>query len=170
MSPTVFAIVGHSGAGKTTLIERLLPILCAKGLRVATIKHSHHAPALDVAGTDSYRHKYAGATASMLVTQAGLKLITDSQPEYGPCELAKRYFSDMDMVLVEGYSQAACRKIEVLRSACDAVPRCLHEHGLIALVTDVDTAPPSIKRYGLDDSQGVADFIFEMHQHAGRPA
>ncbi len=170
MNPTVIAIVGHSGAGKTTLIERLLPLLCAKGLRVATIKHSHHAPALDVAGTDSYRHKYAGASASMLVTPVGLKLVTDCQPEYGPCELAERYYSDMDVVLVEGYSQAACRKIEVLHSACDSVPRCLHEHGFIALVTDVDTVLASIKRYGLDDSQGVADFIFEMHQHVGRPA
>ena len=48
MSPCVIAIVGHSGAGKTTLIERLLPVLLRSGLAVATIKHSHHQVELDI--------------------------------------------------------------------------------------------------------------------------
>lgn len=164
MNPTVIAIVGHSGAGKTTLIAHLLPILVAHGLHVATIKHSHHDPALDVAGTDSFRHKQAGAMASMLVTASGMQLVTDNQNSHGPEQLARRYFQDMDMVLAEGYTQADCSKIEVLRKACNSVPRCQHESGLLALVTDVDCELPKLKKFQLTDIDGIARFVLDMHQ------
>ena len=57
----VLGIVGWSGSGKTTLIERLLPALCLSGMRVSTIKHSHHDIVLDAEGKDSARHRLAGA-------------------------------------------------------------------------------------------------------------
>ena len=40
--PTAICIVGSKNAGKTSLIERLLPELAARGRRVATIKHDAH--------------------------------------------------------------------------------------------------------------------------------
>ena len=35
-------IAGRSGAGKTTLIARLIPELNRRGLAVSTVKHAHH--------------------------------------------------------------------------------------------------------------------------------
>jgi len=65
--PNVFIFVGHSGCGKTTLIEKLLRELSGRGLRVAVIKHAHHRVVLDTPGKDSWRYKQAGAAISMLV-------------------------------------------------------------------------------------------------------
>jgi GTPase SAR1 family protein len=78
MIPKVFIFVGHSGAGKTTLIEKLLRELSGRGLRVATIKHAHHKVVLDTPGKDSWRYKQAGAVMSMLVTSNELRLLIPS--------------------------------------------------------------------------------------------
>ena len=57
----VIGLAGWSGAGKTTLLVRLIPVLRARGLRVATLKHAHHAFDVDQPGKDSFRHREAGA-------------------------------------------------------------------------------------------------------------
>ena len=59
--PRVLGIAGWSGSGKTTLIIKLLPLLAKRGVRVATLKHAHHAFDVDVPGKDSYEHRKAGA-------------------------------------------------------------------------------------------------------------
>src|ERR1043166_5269352 len=57
----IFGFAGFSGSGKTTLIEQLIPLFIARGLKVALIKHAHHAFDVDQPGKDSYRHRQAGA-------------------------------------------------------------------------------------------------------------
>jgi molybdopterin-guanine dinucleotide biosynthesis protein B len=59
--PLVLGLVGWSGAGKTTLMKHMLPLLVARGLRVATIKHAHHDFDVDLPGKDSWEHRRAGA-------------------------------------------------------------------------------------------------------------
>jgi molybdopterin-guanine dinucleotide biosynthesis adapter protein len=164
--PTI-SIVGHSGAGKTTLIERLLPLLNASGMRVATIKHSHHSVELDVVGTDSWRHKHAGAQASLLVTPSGMQLVLDDTMQTNPMQLAQRYFFDMDLVLVEGFSQASCAKIEVLRKACNPNLRCANQEELVAIVTDVEHNNMQLPRFGLDDINHIAQFVMDCKQRQG---
>lgn len=170
MKPLVISIVGHSGAGKTTLIEQLLPLLIAKGVRVATLKHTHHNPELDIPGKDSWRHKRAGALASMLVTPSGIQLVAAGRVEKCPVQLARRYFPEMDLVLAEGFSQADCDKIEVLREACNPVARCLHDSGLMALVTDVAGTDSRLKKFKLSDIAGIARYLMDMLHLQGATA
>lgn len=153
----LISIVGHSGSGKTTLIEKLLPLLNAAGLKVATIKHTHHQVPLDTPGKDSWRFKQAGAGASMLVTPQALQLVADMPAPHDPLLLAQRYFSDVDLVLAESFSQADCPKIEVLRATCSVVPRS--SEGLIALVTDVAAVHAHLPHFALDDVDDIAKFI-----------
>lgn len=160
-SPPVFIFVGHSGAGKTTLIEKLLRELSGRGLRVATIKHAHHRVVLDTPGKDSWRYKQAGAVMSMLVTANELQLVADAVDRREPADLAQRFLGEADLVLAEGFSHAAGVKIEVLRRACTESPRCTVEDGLIAMVTDVAEAHPQLPHFALDDIGGIIRFMLE---------
>ena len=158
-TPPVFIFVGHSGSGKTTFVEKLLPVLVGRGLMLATIKHAHHKVALDHEGKDSWRYKKAGAALSMLVTSNELRLVADAVDRRDPAELAARFLSEADMVIAEGFSLAPGEKIEVLRRAVGKPPRCQLTDGLIAIVTDVDEVYPDLPHFALDDVDGLADFL-----------
>ena len=159
--PPVMIFVGHSGSGKTSLIEKLLPVLTGRGLRVATIKHAHHKVVLDTPGKDSWRYKQAGAVISMLVTSNELQLVSEAVTEREPAQLAQRFLGEVDLVLAEGFSHASGAKIEVLRRACNDTPRCTIEDGLIAAVTDVDEAHQTLPHFALDEMERIADFVLQ---------
>ena len=162
MTPPVFIVVGHSGAGKTTLIEKLLHELSTRGLRLATIKHAHHKVALDTEGKDSWRYKKAGAAMSLLVTADELQLVADAVDQRSPAQLAERFLGEADLVLAEGFSHAEGVKIEILRRACEKPPRCVLEDGLIAIVTDMDEVYPQLPHFALDEIAALADFILSQ--------
>jgi molybdopterin-guanine dinucleotide biosynthesis protein B len=157
MTPPVF--IGHSNAGKTTFVEKLIPELTRRGRRVATIKHAHHKVELDTEGKDSWRYKRAGAAMSMLVTTSALQLVADAAERREPSQLAGRFLGEADVVLAEGFSHADGPKIEVLRRASGKPPRCAVGDGLIAIVTDCDEVYPELPHFALDDAAGVADFL-----------
>ena len=162
MNLPVFSIVGHSGCGKTTLVEKLVRNLSARGLRIATIKHAHHKVELDTPGKDSYRYKAAGAAMSLLLTRDALQLVADAIDNREPEQLAQRFMAEADMVLAEGFSHAPGAKIEVLRRACDKPPRCAVEDGLIAIVTDMGEIYPQLPHFGLEDIEGITRFMLEQ--------
>jgi molybdopterin-guanine dinucleotide biosynthesis protein B len=153
------SIVGHSGSGKTTLVEKLIRELCARGVKVATIKHAHHKVELDTPGKDSFRYKDAGAVMSMLLTRDALQLVADAKVEREPQQLAQRFLGEADLVLAEGFSHAPGVKIEVLRRECGKPARCAIEDGLIAMVTDMDEVYQQLPHFGLEDVKGIVDFI-----------
>ena len=159
--PIVISVVGHSNAGKTTLVEKLIRELSSQGLKVATLKHAHHRVELDTPGKDSYRYKAAGAAMSMLLTKDALQLVADAKDDRDPEQLARRYMNDVDIVLAEGFSHAPGAKIEVLRRACNNPPRCEIKDGLIAMVTDMDEVHPLLPHFGLEDIGRIAQFMLD---------
>lgn len=50
----LLAFAAWSGTGKTTLLKKLIPALCARGIRPGLIKHTHHDMDVDKPGKDSY--------------------------------------------------------------------------------------------------------------------
>jgi len=161
MSPPVFIFVGHSNSGKTTFIERLIPELTRRGLRVATIKHAHHKVQLDTEGKDSWRYKNAGAALSMLVTTNALQLVADADAQREPLQLAKRFLGEADIVLAEGFSHAPGPKIEILRRALGKPPRCEIGDGLIAIATDCPEIYPELPHFALDNHETLAEFLLQ---------
>jgi molybdopterin-guanine dinucleotide biosynthesis adapter protein len=107
---------GYSGSGKTRLIEGVIPILTQMGLRVSVLKHAHHSFDIDQSGKDSYRHRQAGASEIMLVSEKRWVLMHEARGETEPSmqDMLAR-FSDCDLVLVEGYKFGQLPKIEVDR-------------------------------------------------------
>jgi len=162
MTVPVLSVVGRSNSGKTTLMEKLIARLSAEGLRVATVKHSHHQPELDTPGKDSWRHKQAGAVSAFLIGPQQMMMVANIQEQLNPHLLASRYCEGLDLVLAEGYNSLPGAKIEVVRAARSTELRCAPAE-LIALVTDVALDVP-VPRFGLDDDQAVAALILDWLQ------
>jgi molybdopterin-guanine dinucleotide biosynthesis protein B len=106
--PVIVTITGSSGSGKTTFVERVVPLLRGRGLAVGTVKHASHGFSADRPGSDSARHSAAGAEPVLLVGPEGHALFhLNPEPLADPPslrELVGRYFTDRDLVLVEGFS------------------------------------------------------------------
>jgi molybdopterin-guanine dinucleotide biosynthesis protein B len=151
--------VGRSNTGKTTVIERLIPILVGKGLKVAVIKHHPHDFEIDIPGKDTYRYKQAGATMSILASPGKVAVVEDTETELTLEEIITRYIHDVDLLIVEGFKREEIPKIEVFQRKEGAdMPVCAEDKNLIAVITDesIDTLLPVFSR---DDVGGVAEFI-----------
>ncbi|HUJ69190.1 MAG TPA: molybdopterin-guanine dinucleotide biosynthesis protein B [Syntrophorhabdales bacterium] len=158
MVTRILCLVGRSNTGKTTLIERLIPLLAAKGITVATIKHHEHPFEIDYEGKDTYRHKKAGAKTAMIVSSQRLAMVKDLDENLTIEEIAARYAGDVDLVIVEGYKAAALPKIEVYNVREDLPPVAAKDKDLVALVTDAPI-PASVPLFSRDDIESVASFI-----------
>jgi len=160
MSTPILSLVGYSNSGKTTLMEKLVSGLVAKGLRIATIKHSHHQPEMDTPGKDSWRHKQAGASTSLLVGPEKMLMVSDVDENLNPQLLASRLFTDYDLVLVEGYASVSGPKIEVVRAERSQELRC-NEDELVAVATDILDFKVDVPILDLNHPDAVIDFILD---------
>jgi len=156
--PPIVSIVGKSDTGKTTLLEKLVPELRARGYRIGTIKHDVHDFDIDHRGKDSWRHKQAGAHTVAISSPTKVALVKDVETEETLDSLASKYFQDVDIILTEGYKKEDKPKIEVFRSQVHETPLCKGDEHLVALVSDtsLDLDVPSFE---LDDTKGLADFL-----------
>ncbi|MCX7896612.1 MAG: molybdopterin-guanine dinucleotide biosynthesis protein B [Rhodocyclaceae bacterium] len=156
-----FGFAGYSGAGKTTLIERLIPRFNALGLSVSVIKHTHHHFDLDRPGKDSWRHRQAGAREVLLACDARWALLHELRDAPEPTlEEQLGRLSPCDLVLIEGFKQTPVAKLEVFRPSLGKPPLWLDHPSIVAVASDVPIACP-IPRFDLDDVAAIARFILD---------
>ncbi|MBE4811589.1 MULTISPECIES: molybdopterin-guanine dinucleotide biosynthesis protein MobB [unclassified Enterobacter cloacae complex] len=159
---SVLAISAWSGTGKTTLLKKLIPALCARGIRPGLIKHTHHNMDVDKPGKDSYELRKAGAAQTMVASNQRWALMTET-PDEAALDLtylvSRMDHSMLDLVLVEGFKHEAVPKILLFRSDAghDISELTLDEH-VIAVASDValDIEVPVLD---LNDEDGIAEFI-----------
>lgn len=108
VKPVIYAISGYKNSGKTTLMTRLVAELVRRGLRVATIKHDGHDFQPDVPGTDSFRHREAGAYGTAVFSNHRF-LVTKTweQPDESALIAA---FPEADVILLEGFKHSSYPK------------------------------------------------------------
>jgi molybdopterin-guanine dinucleotide biosynthesis protein B len=156
----VLGIVGWSGSGKTTLLTRLIPLLVSRGLRIATLKHAHHAFDVDQPGKDSYEHRKAGA--SEVIVSSARRWVQMHEIGEGPeatlAEHLKR-LSPCDLVLIEGYKSEGHPKLEVFREATGKPPLHPTDNRIVAVASDHPLAGIGIPRVDLNDIAAVADVV-----------
>jgi molybdopterin-guanine dinucleotide biosynthesis protein B len=156
--PPIVSFVGKSNSGKTTVIEKILPLLKKRGLRIAVIKHALHGFEIDRRGKDSFRHKAAGADAVVVASPSCVAVVRDaSNPALD--ELLQ-YVSDMDLVFTEGFKRERHPKIEVLRAERGGPLLCADDPTLTAVVTDLAVSL-SVPVFGLEQIEDLAGFIVE---------
>jgi len=152
----VIGLAGWSGAGKTTLLARVVPLLVARGIRVSTIKHAHKSFDLDVPGKDSWVHRQAGATETLISSDRRWALmheLRDAPALRLPELLAK--LESVDLVIIEGFKSEGHPKIEVHRGANGKELLFPQDTAIVGIATDiaVETRLPVAH---LDDIAGVA--------------
>ena len=158
----VLGLAGWSGAGKTTLVTRLLPELIGRGYRVSTIKHAHHAFDVDKPGKDSYEHRMAGAHEVLVSSGKRFALMHELRDEPEPAlpQLLER-LAPADLVLVEGFKREPHDKLEVFRRDNGKPLLCLEDRDIVAVASDGPVDETELPVIGLDDIPAIADFIIE---------
>lgn len=160
----VVGIAGYSGAGKTALIERLIPALQAKGLRVSVVKHAHHRFDMDHVGKDTYRHREAGAFEVVVASDQRLALIREFEQttELTVHQLIGELSPGVDWVLVEGFRDCDLQKIEVWRHLSAKPARYMDDDFIVAVATDSPEALPQATLrpvLDLNNADDVADWL-----------
>lgn len=143
------AIVGRKKIGKTSLIERLLPLLKKDGYRVGVLKYDVREFQIDYPGKDTYRSYQAGADSVLISSSDKLAFIKglDSTPPLK--RLINKYFSDTDLVLIEGYKGHDCPEIHLLEpsevASCSVGPRVARHMLIIKKKAPEEVSPQDVR-------------------------
>lgn len=161
MNACIFGITGWKNSGKTTLTEKLVTELTARGWRVSTVKHAHHDFDIDREGADSFRHRQAGAVEVAIVSGQRWALMHElrDEPE-PPLDAILARLGPADIVLVEGYKRESHQKIETRRlSAKDTTPLSQNDPNIVAVAADYPQTSEKLPVFALEDVAEIADFI-----------
>jgi molybdopterin-guanine dinucleotide biosynthesis protein B len=153
--------IGYSNTGKTTLIEKLIPLFTARGLKVSTVKNAHHGFDMDRPGKDSFRYREAGSQQVLIATTERWALLTETRGRAAPLETLIAHLDPCDLVLVEGFkSEGHFPRIEVRRTTNTEPPIFPHDPNVVAIAADhaIDTALPVLD---LNDAAKIAAFILD---------
>ncbi len=160
MSRKVIGITGYKNSGKTTLLEGLVRNLTARGYRIATVKHAHHAFEIDHEGRDSYRHRAAGAAEVAVVSRrlwANIRTLNDeAEPTFA------EVVADMgpaDLILVEGYKRDHFPRIEVRNLDLDHPALDNADGTVVAIAASGPVDGAGVPVFGRDDIEAIAAFI-----------
>lgn len=164
----LLAIAAWSGTGKTTLLKRLIPQLCASGIRPGLIKHTHHNMDVDTPGKDSYELRKAGAAQTLVASQQRWALMTETpkEPELDLAYLVSRMdASALDMVLVEGFKHEAVPKIVLFRQDCGySVDALTIDKHVIAVASDIPLVV-DVPQLDINDIPQITAFILRWLGH-----
>jgi molybdopterin-guanine dinucleotide biosynthesis adapter protein len=159
----IIGIAGWSGAGKTTLISKLIPALLARGRTVSTLKHAHHRFDIDHPGKDSYAHRMAGSTEVIVSSASRFALIHELRdaPEWTLEQLLSK-LSPVDLVVIEGFKRDPHPKIEVFRAANGKPPLHPEDEMIRAIATDQPFPASALAQAGLDDIEAIATLADQL--------
>ena len=150
----LLAFAAWSGTGKTTLLKKLIPALCARGIRPGLIKHTHHDMDVDKPGKDSYELRKAGAAQTIVASQQRWALMTETPDE-----------EELDLILVEGFKHEEIAKIVLFRDGAGHRPEELViDRHVIAVASDV-SLNLDVALLDINDVGGLADFVVEWMQN-----
>jgi molybdopterin-guanine dinucleotide biosynthesis protein B len=156
----VIGLAGWSGAGKTTLMTRAIPVLAARGLRVSTIKHAHHGFDVDIPGKDSHVHRQAGASEVFVTSGQRWAHIHElrGEPELSLQDIFPR-LNPVDLVIVEGFKREAHPTLEIYRTAVGKPLLHPDDDWIVALTSDGPVPDSRVPVIPLDDIEKIVDVL-----------
>ena len=148
----IFGIAGYSGAGKTTLIEKLIPLFTARGVKVSLIKHAHHRFDVDQPGKDSWRHRHAGCSEVLVTSSRRWALMHELRgaPEPSVADLLG-HMSPVDLLLIEGFKNEPHDKMEIYRADNGKPLLSAGDPTYVAILSDAPVAGSGLPVIDLND-------------------
>ena len=160
----LIGFAAKSGSGKTTLLLKLIPLLKARGLRVALIKRAHHEFDIDKPGKDSFELRKAGADQVLVGSDRRWALIVENDIPKEPSlsDLVSNLHSEsIDLVIVEGFKLAAIPKIEVYRPSLGHPLLAADDPHVVAIATDApESVQIEIPVFDIKRPAMIAEFIW----------
>jgi molybdopterin-guanine dinucleotide biosynthesis protein B len=154
-------VIGYSNSGKTTLIEKLIPVFRSRGLSVSAIKNAHHGFDMDRPGKDSFRYREAGAGQVLIATALRWAMLTETPARPATLEELLALLQPCDLVIIEGFkSEGHVPRIEVLRAGQSEPAIYLHDTNVIAVASD-QVIEATLPVLDLNAPAKIADFIAE---------
>lgn len=138
MAVRILLVVGKKKVGKTTLIEKLIPVLKSKGYRIGSLKYTTQDHEFDTPGKDSFRHTQAGAESTLILSPTKIALFSRTLRNKNIEKLLDFVFAGYDLVIGEGFKNSSFPKIEVFDSEKHSGLICSPKENLIAVVGDLD--------------------------------
>lgn len=154
--PFIMAISGCKNSGKTTLITKLIPKFCEKGYKVATIKHDGHDFQGDVVGTDTYKHKNAGAYGTAIFSKN--KFMVIKEDKFIDETYFIKLFPEADIIFLEGFKASDYPKLEIVRKGNSNRPIC-NEKNLIGILSDINVMEGNYNIIDLNNIELIVEKI-----------
>lgn len=159
-TPAILEVIGYSGAGKTTLIEKLILALRKRGIRLAVIKHTSHRHELDKPGKDSHRLRQAGAEAVMVSSPKMVAMFREVKREWPIKRLLRHLPKNVDLIIAEGFRNSEYPCIEVYRRGVSPDLKCRDTRKLLAVVGD-DPGALAAPRFHRDAVRAITEFLLK---------
>ena len=183
--PVIFAVSGYKNTGKTWLIEKLINEFIRSGYSVGVLKHDGQDHIIEADGTDTRRHREAGAVSTCVFSDSEYVLTVESSyrkhfvtsgtknsgsesDDGAAYAQAERLIDEMkslpeapDVIILEGFKKSKYPKVEIVRGS--VVPHSVADPAtLICIATDMESPEEvSCPVYGLSDVPGIFSCIRE---------
>ena len=166
----ILGFAAFSGTGKTTLLEKLVPQLVEQGIRIAMVKHAHHAFDVDTPGKDSFRLRKAGAQQMLIASSQRMALMTENTVPQEPRLddlIGRLELEAVDLVLVEGFKHVPFPKIELHREALGKTLLFPDDPAIIAIACDHPVDAGELPVLDINDTAAIAMFISDWLSQQG---
>jgi len=155
----LISFVGYSDSGKTTLLVKVISELKSRGYRIAVIKHDGHDFEIDHKGTDTYKHRQAGADIVCIASSKKVAIIENFAHPPVLDDIVQS-ITNVDLILTEGFKQEKKPQIEVHRQGIECIGP---KKNRIALIADQQIYE-GVPYFKLDEIEAVADFLENIIQ------
>ena len=159
----VIGFAAGNGVGKTSLLLKLLPLLCERGLCVGMIKQVHQNFDIDKPGKDSFELRKAGAQQMLVTSNQRWALMVEREYEREPRlddHLAQLDLSTLDLIFVEGFTEAEISKIELHRPSLGRPLLFIGDKNIVAVASDSPLIlPDHVELLDLNNITQIVEYI-----------